>query len=264
MRSTLLLFLLFPCFLSAHILVSIPPQKYLVERLTEGKIEVRMIVPKGASPHSFEPSPKDIERLKGARLWFCCAESFEGRLERALESRVKRVSQLEGLDLLYEGCCCHCGVDTHVWLSPSRLKIIAKKMAHTLSEEYPDLKQTTDRQLSRLLQEISTLEENISKTPFSESVLVSHPAFGYFCRDYGITQLSIEVDGKEPSPKQATKLMNVLREKKVSSLFVQEQYSQRAAIRFANELELKLIPLDPYAEDVLANLETIREAFADA
>jgi zinc transport system substrate-binding protein len=262
MRAFLFIFLLFPFSLCAHVLVSIPPQKYLAERLVGNEVEVREIVPKGASPHSFEPSPKDVQRLSGATVWFCSGENFEKRLDKALEKDVRRISQLEGIDLLYDGCCCHSGVDTHVWLSPARLKVISKRMAVVLCELYPESKEGIHQRLEALLKEISEVERKIQSTSFSRSILVSHPAFGYFCKDYGIEQLSIEVDGKEPSPKQAHALMTEVKKKNITSLFVQEQYSRRAADRFAKELELEMVSLDPYEENVITNLEVIREAFA--
>jgi len=256
-----LLFLCFSCCASAQVLVSIPPQKYLVERLAGKDVAVVEIVPRGASPHSFEPSPKDLERIVGADVWFTCGESFERRLAGALGGRVRLVSQLEGLRLIGGGCACHSSVDTHVWLSPSRLMVIAKRMASVLSEVYPEKEEMIAHNLHSLLGELETLDQEIRASSLSSTILVSHPAFGYFCEDYGIEQVSIEVDGKEPSPRQASKMMESLRGKQLQRLYFQQQYHPKAAHRFAEELSLSLYPLDPYAEDVVANLRGMQEAF---
>lgn len=258
-----LFFCFFPFFIWGHVLVSVPPQKFIIERLTDKKIHVEVIVPKGVSPHSYEPTPRDIERLKDAQLWFTTGESFEKRLSKVLETTKQR-SQLEGLDLIYDGCTCHSGVDTHVWLSPRCVIGMSKIAAKELIEVFPELKETILCNSTALENELIDLDAMIRSSPLSTSVLVSHPAFSYFCRDYNIEQLSIEIEGKEPSPKQATQLMTLLREKNLKRLFFQEQYSKKAAEKFANELKLEMNPLDPYAEDVILNLKMIQEAFKAA
>ena len=256
MRSLFLSIFLFGSLVAKPIvLVSVHPQKFLVEAIAGDACQVEVLVPSGASPHSYEPRARQIDLIKEAALWLRIGESFEERLVPLVK---QVVDQRENLDLI--GCCCHEGADPHIWLSPSMLKQEARQTCAVLEQLL-----LTDFQdnLQILLTKLDLLEEKLRATTFSKSILVSHPAFGYFCRDFGIEQLSVEKEGREPSPRQLTRLMDEVKEKDLKRIFLQQQYSEKGGRRIAQELGLEVLHLDPYAEDVLANLEHLGEVFCD-
>lgn len=267
---TFLLFLFSSFALQAKTLVfvSIAPQKFLVERIGGETVEVEVIVPNGSSPHSYEPTLRQIISAKNGKAWFRIGESFELRLANALKNRLIIVDQREGVDLIPLCCSCHGDKDAHdphIWLSPSLLKIQATQIAKTLTQINPDSASLYERNLELLFTDLDAVSQEIAlklSNKNNDNILVSHPAFGYFCRDYGLNQLSIEMEGKEPTPKYLTDLLVKARALKIRYVFLQKQYSTKGGERLAKNLKAKIIYLDPYAENVIETLKTLAEAFA--
>jgi len=249
------------------IIVSILPQKYLVEQIAGEQFIVDVLVPPGASPHSYEPSARQMMAAMEGKIWFRIGEGFEIRALPVFEAHMKVVDMREGIDLLPIGCACahHMDAhDSHIWLSPRLLQIQANKIAETLQIAFPQEAALFFERLSILNKKLEYLDHEIQEKVQASSVkavLVSHAAFGYFCRDYGLKQFSIEFEGKEPSPKQITTLIEEVRAAKIKYVFTQPQYSKKGSERIAHALDLSVISLDPYQENVLENLRTIADAF---
>lgn len=96
----------------------------------------------------------------------------------------------------------------------------------------------------------------------NRTILVSHPAYAYFCRDYNLTQLSIEFEGKDPMPQQLTKILETARDLKVKKIFIQPQFQNKGAKLIAKELDAELITLDPYSEDYFEMMREIGNRIA--
>ncbi len=220
-------------------------------------------MPAGASSHTYEPTPRQIVGMQSGEIWFRLGESFEERLKKALP-RTEIVDQREGIDLLNSGCCCHRGAaDPHIWLSPRLLVVQARQIADTLSQHDPSHTRLYMGNLKRLEERLANLDEEmaalLSEAP--RMVLVSHPAYGYLCRDYGLTQLSIEMEGREPTPRYITELVLQVRSLNIQTVFLQKQHSVKGGKRLADDLGAECVFLDPYAENVIDNLREIAKAF---
>ncbi|MCH9609212.1 MAG: High-affinity zinc uptake system binding-protein ZnuA [Chlamydiales bacterium] len=267
MRKIFLLFFFSFIPLSAQpkILVSIAPQKYLVEQIGEERVSVEVIVPDGASPHTYEPTPRQAIGLAKGEIWFRVGESFEHRLIKILNrKKVDIVDQREGIDLLPLECCCHSveAHDSHIWLSPSLLKLQGKQITRVLSEHYPESTSFFEKNYAALCLKLDTLDQEITsllENREGAALLVTHPAFGYFCREYGLKQISIEQEGREPSSKQLINLLAEARTASIRSVYLQKQYSVKGGQKIAKELNAKTVMIDPYKEDVIANLKFLAE-----
>ncbi len=268
----LLLLLFFPALLFAKptVLVSVAPHKYLVERIAQGTVETHEMVPKGASSHTYEPTPKKILEASRADIWFQMGDFFEPKVQAALtrfSPELKIVNLRKGLDLLYSGSCCstHDCADPHIWLSLRLAKKQAETIADTLSQRYPENHNLYRTQLQGLLADLDQADRNIQQKlqPLQQrTILVSHPAYGYFARDYDLIQLPIECEGKDPSPKQITNLLKEARQKGIKRVFIQEQHSSKGAKLVANQLGAKMITLNPYKENLLENMQNLAEEFS--
>jgi len=251
------------------VLVSVPPYAFFVKTLAEDSVQVETLVPVGANPHLYEASPKEVQQHQKASLWIYLGEPFDKRVLTFFEQTGKPIQVLritEGLDLLSsceEDHCLHGeGEDLHVWLSPHLDKAQAEKIAAALGELLPEQQGLIQKRLHTLLRELDALDRQISKelAPYAgKAILVSHPAFGYFCRDYDLVQLSIETEGKEPRPQEMQHLLEEVKQYQVQSVILEPQYSNKGAERIAEELHLKTHTLDPYAENVVENLKKIAE-----
>jgi zinc transport system substrate-binding protein len=249
-----------------QVLVSIAPQKYLVERIGGDHVSVTVIVPQGANSHTYEPSTKQVLAAQKGDIWFRIGESFENRM-LAMMRHTRVVDQRQGLDLIQAGCgcCTHDAHDPHIWLSPRLLKVQAKQIAEMLCEYDHDHAEFFMNNLSKLVEECSLLDQECAlMLAKSTVILVSHPAFGYLCRDYGLKQLSIEMEGREPTPRYVTELITRARSLGVKIVFLQLQHNPKGGKRIAKELRARTVYLDPYVENVLENLRSIAQNFSEA
>ncbi len=264
-----LLTLFIPLFLfSNSVIVSVLPHKFFVDKISGNTIDVIVMIPAGASPHTYEAPPKLILAASEADIWFTIGEGFEKKAIDAITAYrpLKIVDLRQGLSLIPQGCC-HGGEDLHIWMSLRLAQVEAKTIARALSEKYPEKKALYEKNLAQFLSELETLDAKIAAElkPFKgRTILVSHAAYGYFCRDYGLNQLSIEVEGHEPTPKRMDALLKEARKLKISTIFVQPQYSVKGADIFSRTLNAKIVVLDPYAEDYLKSMEEIGKAVKEA
>lgn len=274
----LLLFISFFSVLHANkpiVIVSVAPDKFFVEKIAGDTIEVYLMVPAGTSAHTFEPTPRQMMKAGQANLWFTIGETFEKRAVQALQSHrpnLKIVALQQGLDLIHSDHshghkgCCPGSTDLHFWLSARQAQIQAKTIADTLTALYPQntlLYQTNLESFQKQLQELDRQITEILAPLKQRDVLVGHPAYAYFCRDYNLNQYSIEMEGKDPTPQQMSRLLNFVRAHKIHTIFVQPQYSNKAAQLIANEIKAKIIALDPYSENYLTTMLEIAHAFAN-
>jgi zinc transport system substrate-binding protein len=262
---------------SIDILVSTPPYIYFVNELTEGELTVASIVPKGASPHMYEPSPGQVKKAYTASLWIRAEEGFEKKIGQALQEQkptleVLNLAQKLHLPHLHGGKPCSCShhhheeKDPHFWLSLKLAKKQATLIADAIIRAFPDRKKQIDKTLPALLDKFSTADETIQKKlkPHEgKSILISHPAFGYFCHDYQIKQVSIEHEGKDPLPKQISAILESMQSSKIQTVFTQSQYNNKGAKVIAKKLNLETHEIDPYSSDYLNNILQIAHFIAN-
>lgn len=255
-------------------LVSVAPYRYFVEKLASGMVETELLVPEGTSAHTFEPTAKQMIGASKAILWFRIGEPFETKAIDAIKSvnpEMQLVDLREGIPLLHGSCRHvhaggHCGDDLHLWMSPAIAKTQSQIIAKALIDRFPEKKEVIAGRLTELLEGLTQLDSFIRTTlaPVKNRVLiVSHPAYAYFCQAYGFQQLSIEFEGRDPTAKQLTELLTNARRAKSNFILTQPQYSDKAARLIAGELKAKLISVDPYSEDYEASLRLITTLIAE-
>ncbi|ADI39110.1 ABC-type transporter, substrate-binding lipoprotein [Waddlia chondrophila WSU 86-1044] len=276
-----ILILCFSCSLSKKdegssrtILVSIAPYKFFVERIAGDTVTVQQMVPTGSSPHSYEPSSRSILKASKADAWFRIGESFEKRAKQAMLSHNNQmivVDLREGVNGIHtheghgHGCHHEDCIDPHIWLSPREGKKQAQTIYKTLVKLYPENKDQYHQSLKKFEKELDDLDlelEQILLPLRGKTILVSHPALGYMGRDYNFKQLSIEFEGKEPSPQQLTKLLEMGRQLKTDRIFIQEQHLSKGARLVANELNADVMELDPLSDNYIENLRFIARSIS--
>ena len=89
--------------------------------------------------------------------------------------------------------------------------------------------------------------------------MIYHPAFTYYAKDYDIEQISVEQDGKEPSPHQLTALVEKARQHNISKLLIQPQYSKDKLRALATECGAEIVEIDPLSEDIMAEIERVTD-----
>ncbi len=161
----------------------------------------------------------------------------------------------------------HDGGDPHIWLSPALVKMMAGSIKAALVKADPAhaplYRANHDafvRELDELDLHINGLFENVPEN--RRRFMVFHPAWSYFAHNYNLREIAIEVEGREPGPKQLTRIVEFAKKEGIEAIFVQPQFSKRGAETIARNVGATLIEADPLAGDWAANIRRVAEAMA--
>ena len=253
------------------IFVSILPQKYFVDRVSGGRVQVEVLVQPGQSPHNYEPTQKQIAMLSDADIYFTIGVPFEQAFVKNMKqqkSDLNVVDTTRGIERIAGEEHGHHGhgheeSDPHVWLSPVLAKKIAAATCDELSRFLPDFAAEFEKNRDDLLADLDRVHAQIKKTlaPYKgQTFYVFHPAFGYFAHEYGLHQEAVEQGGKEPTQKQLARLISDAKKHDVKIIYVQKQFPKDMAEKLAREIGGAVVPMDPLAGDYLDNLEAMAAA----
>ena len=263
------------------VFVSILPQKYFVERIGAGQVAVSLLVGPGRSPETYEPTPQQMARLSRAQLFFRIGAPFE----QAWMDRVRRnnpslriIDNRDGIALRElesagdgddadHGHKHFEGKDPHIWTSPPLVKQISAQIRDALVAAAPAYRDAFEANYARFAAELEALDREIQNrvAPLQQrSFMVFHPAWGYFADTYGLQQVPIEVAGKSPGPRALGHLIETARNEGIRVVFVQAQFSDRAARAVAQAIGGRVEAIDPLAYDFLANLRQVANLIAEA
>lgn len=264
-----------------NVMVSIPPQKYFVEKIGGKYVNVSILLPPGSSPHSFEPKPSRMLEIGNADIYMAIGVEYEKSLLPRIESMhpgleiiytdhgIKKISMAKhGHDQRHGHDHHQHGEDPHVWLSPDLAMILADNIYRALARSAPQHKSRLQENYINLIRELLALDQGI-KDIFSgiepgTKFMVFHPAWGYFARSYGLIQIPIEVEGKEPKPADLRQLIDTARHENIRVVFVSPQFSRRSAQVIAESIDGITISINPLAEDWDENMRTVAEKFQHA
>jgi len=267
------------------VMVSVAPQKYVLEKLAGPLVDVSVMVAPGADAHTFEPKPSQMAQAAKAKLYFTQGVEFEHAWLPKLSKTnpgMTVVNTLEGIELMPmvehdedHGHDKHAKdkheeleMDPHTWTAPSLMKRQAETMAHALGKADPENAQVYNSNLKAFSDELTALDSQIRAllkgVPAGAEFIVFHPAWAYFAREYDLKEVAIESGGKEPSPRKLNELIKHAKETKAKAIFVQPQFSRKTAQTLADAIGAKLVPADDLAPDWNANMLAVAKALADA
>ena len=252
--------------------VSILPLRSIIEQIVGDDFKVDVLVPAGASPESFEPTPRQYVALNRSKLVFNVGLID---FEQNLPDREKLVNLSRGIRLL-EGSCAHGhtheptekaraseghahGIDPHIWTSPRALKQMAANAYDALRTSFPDSVRYTEN-YEKLLVRLDSLDTACAEALRQadvHTIVIYHPALTYYAADYGLEQLAVEHDGKEPSARHLARLIEEARRKKVRRVFYQAQYPASTVKVIAEDIGARSVKIDPLREDVIGNIGEI-------
>lgn len=247
------------------IFVTITPLKSIVEEVTCGDFDVEVLVPKGASPETYDPTARQFMAVNDAEMLFSTGLiTFEQSLVEQIANKDNVVDLSKGISLLKGSCshahCSHAhGIDPHTWTSPRALHTMTRSIHREVMERYPDsAKYTTASE--NLLERIEALDKECMQkisNAGANIMMIYHPAFTYYAADYGIEQVAIEQDGKEPSPRQLASLVETAKKNNIRNILIQPQYSADKVAPLATECGAEVVVTDPLAEDILEEIERV-------
>lgn len=254
--------------------VTILPQAGIVETIGGDKVEVVVMVPPGASPHTYEVTPDQMTQLSRAKMYVKVGSPVEFELAwmdklLAVNKSMLLVDCSHGIQFIEMAEEEHEdeGVDPHIWLSVKNVKIMAQNICDGLIQVDPENKVYYEEKLTAYLDELTRLDETLAADLSgisNRSFIVYHPSFGYFAHDYNLTQIGVEQEGKEPDAEYLIRLIEEAKENNIRVVFVSPQYSTKSAESVAREINGQVVIIDPLAKDIIGNMHTIASAIKQA
>lgn len=254
------------------ITVSIEPFRFFVSEIAGDGYSVNVIVPPGASPATYEPPPSVIRGISNSDMMILNGYlGFElAWIDRmlGLNEKVKMLKLADTQDLIAAETQRHndhvhyMGVDPHFWVSPVRARIIARDIKNFLVENDPDKEEMYNSnylKLDSLIIDTDLYVRSLLAETGSKSFMIFHPSLTYFSRDYGLEQIPVEIEGKEPSPSELKELIDKGREKNLKTIFVQREFDRRNASLIGDEIGAETIIIDPLNKEWVRSVREIAE-----
>jgi len=284
MKKITLIFLLSTTYIFSNIkaVVSILPEETFVKAIGGDKVNVALMVQPGNSPHTYEPKPSQMIEIAKADLYFAIDVEFENvwlpkfkNLNPAMQiidltddiTKMQMVEKHEDEDHdQHHDEHKHEGEDPHIWTAPANVKIIAQNIYHALKQKDPENATYYKNNLDIFLASVDETDKEIravlSSLKDGEKFMVFHPSWGYFAQAYHLKQIAVEVEGKEPKPKELIHLLEEAKEEKVKAIFTQPEFSDTVSKIIAKELQIPVVKVTPLAPNWSENLINIAKAIA--
>lgn len=258
-----------------NIVVSVIPQIYFVKKIGGDSVNVNAMVPDGRSPETYEPLVSQMKIIKNADIYIGVGMEFE----KVWKDRFKganpnlkiidlsthlNLREITHLDI--SSSHHHTRYDPHIWLSVALAKDEAKQICEILTNLRPQNAKKYNENLQKFLDEITQLDTSIRQIfadpNAQKSFVVYHPAFSYLAAEYGLDEIALEADGKPPKTKRMMEIQDIIKQKNIKVVYIQPQFSKKRVLALASDLKLKVLELNPLAQDWEKNILHIAKTIA--
>ena len=249
------------------IAVSVPPQSELVRAVAGPGFRVVTLLPPGANPATYAPTL--AERLAVAEAALLVEVGHPGLpFERVwIASLIADRPQLPVVRMLPAEAKPEAEGDPHLWTDPQQMGALARRLAAALQAGWPADAAGFGERLARFEDELAQLDRELREilAPVrGRRFYVFHPAWGPFARAYGLEQVAIEHEHKEPGPRELSRVIERARADHVRVIFVQPQFDPASARVVAEAIGAKMEVLDPLAPDWAENLRRVARQLREA
>lgn len=240
--------------------VSIIPQQFFIEQLAGDLVQVNVLIPPGASPATYEPTVAQLGKLDRSEIYMRIGYiGFEqGWMDKlsGVNPAMKIVDLSKDVDIILEDSGVeedhhghsHHGPDPHIWMSAINARTIALNIHRELLLLFPGEKEYLQARLMQFSNSLDSLHLAITSRlegMENRQFMIYHPALTYFARDYGLEQLSLETEGKSPSPAHLKELTDLAVQNQIFKILIQSQFDRENAEVLARETGAEIIQFDP-------------------
>jgi zinc transport system substrate-binding protein len=259
------------------VVVTILPQADFVENVGGEKVDITVMVPPGADPHTYELTPSQLVKVSKAKMYAKVGSGVEFELAW-MDKIIKQnkamlvVDCSKGIQMMEmeehhgdeDDGEHHQGEDPHIWLSPKNAKLMVENICSGLVQVDPQNEAYYTRNRDEYLAKLDALDKDIQEGLSgleNRRFIVFHPAWGYFARDYNLEQIPIEIGGKEPSAKDIANLIQKAEEQNIKIVFASPEFNPRSAEVIAKEIGGRVVFIDPLAKDYIKNMRLVLNEF---
>jgi zinc transport system substrate-binding protein len=247
-----------------NIVVSILPQVEFVKSIGKEKVSVVSMVPPGANPHIYEPSPSQMVNLANASMYAKVGSGVEFELswmDKLVEVNKKMLvvdcsKNLQFIRPVPQNGQHAGAIDPHVWMSPLNAQIMVKNICDGIVAVDPGNSSYYVQNRDYYLQVLTQLDKDIRNNLGvikNKYFVVYHPALAYFAKEYELNMITIEEEGKEPSMALITRIVEQAKENKIKVVFASPQFNPQSAEIIAHEIGGKVVYVDDLAMNYQEN-----------
>jgi len=255
------------------VVVTVLPQAEFVENVGGERVKVTVMVPPGASPHTYEPKPAQMTAFAEAEIYAKVGSGVEFELvwmEKliAINKEMVVVNCSAGVELQemmaedeHEEDDERPGrMDPHIWMSPANARIMVSNICDGLIAVDPENRHYYEQNRDAYLQQLAEIDREMRDGLAgvkNRRFMVYHPAFGYFAREYNLTMIPLEKEGKEPTAAGLVHLIEQAKIYDIRVIFAEPQFDPKSAEVIANAIGGRVVLIDPLAKDYIGNLRLI-------
>jgi zinc transport system substrate-binding protein len=268
------------------LVVSIEPLRFIVSEIVGGDFEIETLVPPGASPETWEPTPQKMRAAENAELVFTTGLiGFETVILSRLPAPERFVNLSAAVETISQPAAdnhagdhshnhtdsptdnhnhIHPGVDPHIWMSPRALAQMSRTAYDAIHALWPDSTSYTAN-YTRLSERLKALDREVSirlASAPTRSFAIFHPGLTYYARDYGLRQIALESNGKEPSVRQLADLIEQTHRERIAIVLYQREFPRRTVEVLAAEIGAVPVEVDILGPDVEDNILNVTDIIA--
>ena len=259
--------------------VSIAPLGYFVQKIAKNSVDINLIIPPNSDEHTLDFKPSVVADLQKSAVYFTIGLEIEAILAQKFKG-IKIVDISEGIAKIndahehnhahdshshgdshahdshesdsHKSHESHSRKDPHIWLDPILVKTLAKNITNTLSKLYPQNAKFYAKNLADFETELDSLHTQISSI-LSQSkhkkFIIYHPSLSYFALRYNLTQIPVEILGKEPKAKDLQALITLAKKEQIRTIFVQAGFAQKSDKTRAKELGANVAQINHLSDE---------------
>ena len=249
-----------------NVATTIAPLAEFVRAVGGDRVAVTVVVPPGAEPHTFEPTPSLMVDMSKADLYVMNGAGLEFWIDRLLQANkdMTVIDSSKSIDLISES---EDEMDPHIWISLKNAAVQVQNVCSGLIQVDPANKDYYSQNRDSYLEQLKALDEELngSFTASKKKIfVVHHPAWTYFARDYALEQVPLMENEKEPGPKYLSQVIDLARQNNISTIFIEPEFNPKSAEVIAKEMNASIKTLDPLAGDYLNNMRYAGRAIASS
>jgi len=239
--------------------VTILPQADIVRNIMGDRADIIVMTPPGADPHTYEPSPDQLRSISNAKIYF--------KVGSGIDFEKTWMDKLEDLNpnmIIVDGSKDIKVIDNdpHIWLSPLNAITMTENFYDEIVKIDPDNTSFYEQNKNKYVEKLAYLDKDL-KDKFSrydnKAFLTYHPSFGYLAKEYDLVQISVESEGKEPTPQDIRRCVDLAKELNLSYVFLEPQFPKRYAEAIASEIGGEIVYIDPLPKNYIENMTKISD-----
>lgn len=249
--------------------VSIAPQKYFVERLMGDSADVNVMIPPGSGHATYAPTAAQIKNLSRSVAYFKMGylgfETSWSDKFKAANPEMKWFDLSDGIEVIKgehhhehgHDHVCNGGIDPHIWTSPAEMKGVVANLRKALLELFPDQKDFINSNYEAFISDIQGLDEKLNQLKKEHpgiKFMIFHPAYTYLARAYGFEQMTIEFEGKTPTPARLKQTIDEALENQIKTIYIQEEFDRKNADVIAKEIGAQTVQVNPLSGNWLEEM----------